>query len=185
MNDEQIADGIISRKEQALTELMAQYGKYVFSVAFRILGDTQSAEECVNDALQALWTGIPPKPKNLKYYFTALVRNRAINRRQAESALKRGGSQFPIAYEELSECIPCQQTPEKILMYRELSIAINRFLETLSPRDRDVFLRRYYFFEDTKEIAKRYGIRNSNVLLILSRTRKKLRNYLETEGYLE
>ena len=43
---------------------------------------------------------------------------------------------------------------------------------------------RYFFVETTETIARRYGIRQSNVHLILSRTRGKLRKFLLEEGYL-
>ncbi len=185
MNDTQIIDGIIGRNEQSLQELMNLYGRYGYAVAFRILKDHQAAEECLSDALHAVWTGIPPRPESLKYYFASFVRHISINRIQKDTAIKRGGGQLHLAYEELSECIPCHQTPEKEFLCKELSSEINRFLETLSQRDRSIFLRRYYFFEDSRSIAKQYGIRSNNVLLILSRTRKKLKTFLETEGFLE
>jgi RNA polymerase sigma factor (sigma-70 family) len=60
---------------------------------------------------------------------------------------------------------------------------VNQFLDTLSARERSIFLRRYFFTESTGEIAERFGLRESNVLMILSRTRKKLRLYLSKEGY--
>ena len=37
--------------------------------------------------------------------------------------------------------------------------------------------------DTTQEIARRYGIKEANVLLILSRTRTKLRTHLQKEGY--
>lgn len=60
---------------------------------------------------------------------------------------------------------------------------VNLFLHTLPERDCDIFLRRYFFLENTAEIAKRYGMRDSNVLLILFRLRKKLKKYRRKEGY--
>jgi len=185
MNEEQIIDGIVQCDETALAELMRLYGEYAFSVALRIAQQKQTAEECVNDALAALWTSIPPRPKSLKFYFAALVRNCTINRMQKENAAKRGGGRVQAVYEELSECISSGQMPEKTVLHKELSLAVDRFLQTLPERDRSVFLRRYYFFEDTQSIARRYFMRTGNVLLVLSRTRKKLRNFLQTEGFLE
>ncbi|MBR6924307.1 MAG: RNA polymerase subunit sigma-70, partial [Oscillospiraceae bacterium] len=52
-------------------------------------------------------------------------------------------------------------------------------LSTLNSRDRSVFIRRYYYFEDISVIAENYGIKEGNVRTVLMRTRKKFRKYLE------
>jgi RNA polymerase sigma-70 factor (ECF subfamily) len=64
-----------------------------------------------------------------------------------------------------------------------LKTAIGSFLAGLSNRERGIFLRRYFYVEECSHIAQRYGIRESNVRLILSRTRKKLSDYLRKEGF--
>ena len=56
---------------------------------------------------------------------------------------------------------------------------LNEFLSTLNSRDRSVFIRRYYYFEDISVIAENYGIKEGNVRTVLMRTRKKFRKYLE------
>ena len=58
---------------------------------------------------------------------------------------------------------------------------LNRFLGTIDPRDRRIFIRRYYFLEDPTEIGEEYGVRASHVRTILTRTRKKLKKYLKEE----
>ena len=88
-----------------------------------------------------------------------------------------------LALEELSECVPNPDTPEDTVLAKDLGETVNRFLGTLSARERSIFLRRYFFTESTREIAERYGLRESNVLVILSRTRKKLKFYLRQGGY--
>ena len=66
---------------------------------------------------------------------------------------------------------------------RDLAKAIRCFLDTLPVREQDIFLRRYFFVEESGVIAKRYGMKPATVLRTLSRTREKLRNYLTQEGY--
>ena len=62
---------------------------------------------------------------------------------------------------------------------RDLLKDLNEFLSTLNSRDRSVFIRRYYYFEDICVIAENYGIKEGNVRTVLMRTRKKFRKYLE------
>ena len=50
----------------------------------------------------------------------------------------------------------------KIAELREqLPALLNAFLETLSTRDRSVFIRRYYFMETPAEIGERFQIWSS------------------------
>ncbi|WP_049962609.1 helix-turn-helix domain-containing protein [Ruminococcus sp. HUN007] len=62
---------------------------------------------------------------------------------------------------------------------RDLLKDLNEFLSTLNSRDRSVFIRRYYYFEDISVIAENYGIKEGNVRTVLMRTRKKFRKHLE------
>jgi len=85
--------------------------------------------------------------------------------------------------EELDDCIPDNQSPEKIFDAKQLSFLIHSFVRRLSDRDRSIFLRRYFYVNSTAEIAAMYLIKESCVLTVLSRTRKKLKVYLRKEGY--
>ena len=62
---------------------------------------------------------------------------------------------------------------------RDLLKDLNEFLSTLNSRDRSVFIRRYYYFEDISVIAENYGIKEGNVRTVLMRTRKKFKKYLK------
>ncbi len=76
---------------------------------------------------------------------------------------------------ELDTCVPreFQSSAE------QLPALLNAFLETLSSRDRAIFIRRYYFIETPAEIGKRFQLNEVYVRVILSRARNKLRKYLE------
>ena len=85
--------------------------------------------------------------------------------------------------DELAECVTDASAVDARLAAKELTRTIAAFLDTQSQRDQNVFLRRYFFVEDTDEIARRYHMTQSAVLQSLSRTRKKLKAYLIQEGY--
>ena len=77
--------------------------------------------------------------------------------------------------EELAPCVPAGAWADADAL-RE---TVNEFLATLSPRDRAVFIRRYYFFEDPAEIGAAYGIGAAYVRTLLMRTRKKLKQHMK------
>ncbi len=80
--------------------------------------------------------------------------------------------------DELAACLPPGMLPDE----RGFSAMLIAFTETLSDRDRGVFLRRYYSLETPAEIGEAFGIKENHVRSILARTRKKLKNYLKGAG---
>jgi len=183
MTDEAIIDMYFDRNEEAIRASNVKYGKYCTAVADNILNSIEDAEECVNDTWMRAWNAIPPeRPSVLKLFFARITRNLAINRYRASNAKKRGCGEIAAVLDELDGCISAKDT-EAMFDAVELSRAINTFLEGLEVRERVVFLRRYFFAEDTETVAMRYGMKKSNVRTILSRTRKKLKAHLTKEGF--
>ncbi len=82
---------------------------------------------------------------------------------------------------ELASCFP------EGFLYKEQSIEsfLSSFLRTLPERDCNIFIRRYYFLDDSNQIGKMYGIQAGYVRMILTRTRKKLKKYLTEVDYEE
>ena len=65
---------------------------------------------------------------------------------------------------------------------KELGKLLDLFLESLPKDSRLIFLRRYWYVDSVPEIAARYGMAESKVKMQLSRTKEKLRLFLEQEG---
>ena len=184
MEDQKIIDLFFARDEKALQETQRAYGGYCHAEARSVLGCDRDAEEVVSDALLRVWKTIPPqRPASLKLYMARIARNLAISRWRALGAEKRGGGQMLMALEELGDCVSGNTDVSDRLDKKELGKAISAFLRDQKERDRGIFLRRYFYMEDIGAIARRYGMREANVLQILSRTRKKLKQYLIQEGY--
>ena len=64
----------------------------------------------------------------------------------------------------------------------EISRLISDFLRSEPKMKRDVFIRRYYFFDSIEDIAKRYSFSKSKVKSMLHHTRRKLKDFLIKEG---
>ena len=59
---------------------------------------------------------------------------------------------------------------------------IDKFLWQQSEEKRNVFIRRYWYFDSIENICKRTGFSQSKVKSMLYEMRRKLREYLEREG---
>ena len=184
MEDAKIIDLYFARDERAVAETADKYGAYCFSLANSILSNKLDAEEAVSDTYWKTWNAIPPhRPTILKLFLAKITRNISFTRWRSLSAEKRGGGEMALVLEELSECIAAPGGVEDTLNGRELAKTIRSFLDTIPTREQDIFLRRYFFVEESETIAKRYGMKQATVLRTLSRTRMKLKQYLAKEGY--
>lgn len=185
MNDEKIIDLFFARDEQAIRACIDTYGTYCRAVAAGILSDPADVEEAVADTWLAAWNAIPPqRPNHLRLFLGRITRNRAVDMFRKNSARRRGRDQVEVALEELSQCAGTEGSPEQAVDAKQLAAAIDRFLKKEPTQRRQVFLRRYFYLEDIPAIAHRYGLREVNVRMMLSRTRQKLRQFLIQEGYL-
>ena len=183
--DKQITALLQKRDEQALQEIRTKYGRLCESLACQLLGSHEDAEECVSDALLALWnTEVPIEPAGLKAYLLTLVRRTAIDRARTLHRQKRGGTQLALALDELSEIIPSDERVEETVDRRALTAALTAWLRTQPEKTCRIFMQRYYFADSVQTIAKQNGMRISAVKMTLLRARKRLREHLRKEGFL-
>ena len=185
MEDAAIIDLYWARDEDAIRETDAKYGRFCYGVARRILADEDDSRECVNDTYLAAWRSIPPKrPAALGAYLGRITRNLSLGRIRAQTCAKRGGGEVPLCLDELSDCVSSRSRAEERVEVRELASAVNYFLGTLNETERDLFVCRYFFAAPVGELAGRFGYSEGRVRTRLSRTRARLRRFLETEGYV-
>jgi len=185
MEDHQIIELYRQRDADAITETAEKYGAYCYAVAHGILHSAEDAEECVNDTWLRAWDAIPPQqPRVLRMFLAKITRGLAFDRFRAGRTEKRGGGETALVLEELAECLPGRTDVEAEYQGRELGRCVGAFVRALPEREGNLFIRRYFFTEPLAEIAKRYGLSENNVTVILSRTRKKLKTHLLKEGYL-
>ena len=185
MDDNAIIELFFARSEQAIRELDGKYGKVCHSLSYNILHSRQDAEECVNDAYLGTWNAIPPaRPNPLPAFLCKIVRNLSLMRYHADRTAKRGGGSYTVVLEELEGCLASPRTVEGDIEEQELVRLIEDFLETLSPENRVLLMRRYWFSNSYGEIAVQTGLSEKNVSVRLSRIRKQLRNYFEERGVI-
>ena len=183
MDDREIIDLYWERSESAITRTNEKYGKYSYSIAYAILGNHEDSEECVNDTYIKVWNSIPPqRPSNLAAYIARITRNLSLDKYRASTAEKRGAGHTETVLSELQYCIAGFDDGREFEDQLALVDVLNSFLGSLSPQSRKVFMRRYWYFSSIKEIANEYHMTEGKVKMLLLRTRRELKKYLEREG---
>ena len=165
MNDEQIIQLFFTRNEDAIRQTDDRYGA-----------------KCVNDTYLKAWNTIPPtKPVHFFAYLAKICRHFAFDRLDWNNAAKRKAEVVTLT-QEMEACIP-GQWQETDVRSAEISRLVGSFLWKQTADNRMIFVRRYWFGDSVSEIALRYEISQSAVLMRLSRMREKLAVYLKKEGF--
>ena len=185
MEDKRITEMFFDKNENAIKELEKKYGQLLKTLARNVLGNTEDAEECVNDCLLEIWNSIPPNnPEYLMAYSCKIVRRIAINKLKYNLRQKRDvDKSFPI--EEMSDYLAVSGEEEYFIESENLHGIINDFIKELDEESRALFVRRYFFFESVSSLSERFGISENKISVRLHRARKKLAEILKREGIYE
>ncbi len=176
--DDALVDAMRGGDQAALGHIIDRYTAYVGTIVWNILQGKLShtdAEEVVADSFRLLWYSADKvRPGKLKGYLAVIARRRALN------ALRDVRQALPL--EEDTVQIPAPG-PESELIRRETYTALRRTVDDLPEPDRTIFLRHYYFYQSTAEIADAMGINVNTVQSRLRRGRENLRRELTKGGY--
>lgn len=176
LTEEQALRQMKQGSQDALAWFIHQYGAYVSTIIHNIIGQRMSnadVEEAASDVFLALWNNAGKiLPNAAKGWLATVARN------TARSRLRRISDTLPLDEEAI---IADDRTPEAALERREQTARVRMALLSLSPVDREVFLRFYYYYQKTADIAADMELNESTVRTKLNRGRAKLRDFLLRE----
>jgi len=181
MDDSQIIELYFERNEKAIKETELKYGKLCFSIANNILNNESDTEECVNDTYLSIWNIIPPqRPNNFMAFISKITRNISLKRIEFNNAIKRSAYTI-ISLSELEDVLPSKSNEPEI-EDEMLGKLISDFLRNEKENARNVFIRKYWYFDTVADIAVRYSFSESKVKSMLFHTRNRLKDYLKKGG---
>lgn len=181
IDDLEIIELYFDRNERAITETDAKYGKLCHSIAYNILNSFEDSEECVNDTYVSVWNAIPPtRPHNFMSFLCKIARNLSLKRLEFSRRKKRS-AEVILSLDELSELLPDERCAPDV-SDADIGKLISEFLRGQEEYVRGVFIRKYFYFDSVRDIAKRYSFTESKVKNLLFHTRNKLKEYLIKEG---
>lgn len=182
MDDRKIIDLYWERDENAIRETAAKYGRLCACLAGNILSCREDSEECVNDTYLAVWNAIPKnRPDRFSVFICRITRNLALKKYEYLTAAKRNPA-AATSLDELGDCVSGNDSVESELEAKYIKNAINNFLWQQTAEKRDVFIRRYWYFDSVETICQNTGFSQSKVKSMLYGLRQKLKKYLESEG---
>ena len=184
LTDESIIGLFFDRNEKAIEATDAKYGKYLFSVAYNVLGDRLDSEECLSDTYLGVWNAIPPaRPVSLRAFLTAVARHLAVKRYHSSRRKKIIPSEMTVSLSELEGMVSEDGNAEAEFNAERLGNIISGFINSLSERRQYIFVSRYYAAESIDRIASDLNVSRSTVNKELAAIRYLLKEKLESEGY--
>ena len=152
-------------------------------MANNILNSHSEAEECVNDTYLAAWNSIPPQcPNKLSAFLAKIVRNKALNRYERDSSMKRGGSELKLILSELNEDILSKDDTEELFNEHLVTDIINEYLHSVSKGKAAIFIQRYFMCFSVDEIVENTGRSYNSIATTLHRMRNELKQKLINGG---
>ena len=162
--------------EEALERLLTHYDGMLRYIAGGILDHPQELEDCLAQVRLKLWESrgqYDPERPSPATWPTALCRNAAVDHLRRLQRQESG---------ELPEAHPDPAPgPEEQLLQKERIQALERALNTLSARDRNLVYRKYYYLQSTARMAAELGLTERAVEGKLYRIRRKLQKQLGGE----
>lgn len=176
--DDELIEAMRNRNQDALGRIVEKYTPYIGTIVWNIVRDKLSksdAEEILSDVFSALWYNADKvRDGKLKSYLSAIARRRALN------ALRSTRHEMPL--EDSTIQLPVSGPEEESIRQAEYAV-LRKILNELPEPDRTIFIRHYYFYQTTAEIAKALGINVNTVQMKLWRGRDRLRRELTEGGY--
>lgn len=191
------ADNVIAQLQRknpaALEYLMDTYGSGVYGLVYRVLtgiGSKEDIEECVSDVYVAAWENVRQydgQKGSLKTWLLIVAKYKALDYRRRLSRDKAIICQS--VHEPGTEAVEATGNigatgsivEEKVISgeeKRQIVTAIN----TLGEVDRQIFIKRYFLYENIEDIAKHFGLSRKAMDTRLWRIRNALKPLLRQEG---
>lgn len=139
-----------------------------------LCGDAHTAQDIVADAFVKAYLSLPDDVPSFRYWLLRVCKNLWIDLCRRQSRLTE-----PAAL----EFIPDTHTPETRYLENEKRRILCAALNTLPPADRELIILHYFSGLPLKEIAPLMGINYEAVRQRMVRSRQKLREKLEAQGY--
>ncbi len=180
MHDDKLLRLLHKDPNAGMEQLMDQYAGLVYAVVKSKLCDSyyvsSDIEDCVADVFSNFYTNLcdyNPNLSSIKSYLCVIARN------QAHNILLKRCRQGGISLDDKDSFL--QAVVDEVLIDSELADSelrreVIKAVEDLGEPDSSIILRKYYFNESSKDIAKALRLSVSNVDTRAHRALTKLRN---------
>ena len=180
MQDDELMNILKTDPNTGMTLLLTQYAGLIYSVVkHRLAGQNfcdADIEHCVADTFSEFYCDLDKlqtSAGSIRAWLCVIARNNAYDRLRR---CKKEAGTLSLDAEGIAEPQDETFSVEEVLITREFREALLREIKALGEPDSTILLRKYYFSESSKEVAKRLNLTVSVVDTRAHRAIQKLRN---------
>ena len=177
--DQVLLQQVQQRQEAALAQLYGRYGALIYTLARRIVGDRQLAEEVMQDTFLRCWDGVErydPLRGRVASWLMGIARNRAIDLVRGRQHQARLREREPFPPPRSPGEVPMEpSSDDRILLRHAVSVA----LQELPADQRQPIELAYYGGLTQAEIARLLGEPLGTVKSRIRSGLQRLRGYLQ------
>ncbi len=164
---------------EAVETLFRRYHRPLFQTALRVLGNTEDAEDALQDGLLSAYRNLKRFEGRSQFstWLTRIVINAALMRRRSAKARPAISLDEPPREDELPATERFADdglTPEQVFANTEIREMLSENLDQLSPLLRTAFVLREVQGYSTGEAAKKLGVTENTLKARLWRARHQL-----------
>ncbi len=177
MQEEKLIRSLQKGDTAALDRLIKTYNRYISSIIGRIIGVSRTAdcEELTADVFLAVWNNRDKLQEGkIKSYLGRIARNRAFD------LLRQDKDALPLEDDILIyDSLDIEEQAEKA----DTGLILKKALDKLDKKQRELFVRHYYYGQTIKDAAEKMDINLSTAKTWLYRGQTVLRELLEQSGF--
>jgi RNA polymerase sigma-70 factor, ECF subfamily len=177
-SEQELMHRLVAGDERAIRTVYSRFGRSVFTLALRLLGSAEAAEELTQDVFLAAWrkgSRFDSTRGRLSTWLMAIAHNLAVDRLRHE---RGAGRPTLVLVEEVPESAATDDE-EGALLERDRA---RRALAGLSPAERHLLSQAYFYGWTAREISESEGIPLGTVKTRLRTALIKLRTAREEEA---
>lgn len=174
IDEHELVIRLIDGDEDAFCELYAAYKNRLLYFAMKFVKSRDFAEDIFQDAFTIIWQSrrfINPDASFSSYLYT-IVRNRILNQ------IRDADKEYTLKEQILSQAIDYTDDTKENILANDLREIINKALEKLTPRQREIFEMSREAQMSHKEIADVLGISVNTVQEHISVSLRTIRTFL-------
>jgi RNA polymerase sigma-70 factor (ECF subfamily) len=180
VSDDQLMQGVVNRKSEALESIYLKYEPLLRSVILGVIRDDSEVDDILHDVLLQLWDRADryiPNGRGLRGLLVTQARRRALDRFRRRSAYHRAteGLKKDVGNPLLKE-ISTRMTED--LENSDLSQLLERMIDLLPEAQKEVIHLTFFKGLSQREIARKRCISLGTVKTRLQLAQRKLRHFL-------
>lgn len=178
--DQFLIDKVLDGDNNAFGELVDRYQNFVFTIAIRILRNTEEAEEVAQDSFIKAYDSLPSFRGDSKFstWLYRIVYHKSLDRLK----MNKRHRTYEIIEEITDDNLDHIENGLEYMLSEERTGIIKKCIDQLPEEDAAIISLFYFEEQSVKEIAMVTDLTEDNIKIKLYRSRKKLFSLLQ--GYI-